>query len=247
MFLVALMFVEMAFGLDESFPSPPFPSPIVNPPVDSPVNPTPNNNIPRLPFPPHHFKKNFTGIPLPPPPFMKNITAAVPEDIVLPPALPAPVSASDDVDDVVVEENTTVISPPPSGWETEETTSHEDPDEIKDEIQEETTTPSPTPPQTTPETQAAVPETPVVVPVITPEVVTPMYKTDRVNRRRIAPAGGVVDAHGDNVNLSHEHKTTVALMQDILAARANTKAEESGGNGNRRLAGEKLRTIRINV
>ena len=113
-------------------------------------------------------------------------------------------------------------------------------------------------PEATPEVvPKVVPEkTPEQPPEVTPEKtlndavrsITPaMYKTDRVTTRRSAP--GAVDAHGDTINVSNEVKTTVALMQDILAARGNAAAVENGGNRRKALNsgnGEKME-IRVNA
>ena len=58
-----------------------------------------------------------------------------------------------------------------------------------------------------------------------------MYKMDTVVSRRMT-TGGVVDAHGDNINISRDLKTTVVLMQDVLAAKGkarDTKVERTDG------------------
>ena len=45
-----------------------------------------------------------------------------------------------------------------------------------------------------------------------------MYKTNSISSK--VGTAGVVDAHGDNINVGMESKTTVALMEDVMAARA---------------------------
>lgn len=45
-----------------------------------------------------------------------------------------------------------------------------------------------------------------------------MYKQNVRKLRRSAP--GITDAHGESINVSKEVKTTVVLMEDVVAARA---------------------------
>lgn len=59
-----------------------------------------------------------------------------------------------------------------------------------------------------------------------------MYKQRRMGdeRSKRRSVSGIVDAHGDSINVSREVKTKVVLMEDVLAARSAASGASTGGH-----------------